>query len=309
MNSRRARSGFALLAVLWVIVGLTTLALASSLVARNAIAAARNRTELARARWRATDCVERARAAMGALLRSPAQGDTPVWSTMDAGISVSPLLTSARCDVRMRAVGTRIDVNHADGEMLTALLRRLGVDSLRRDSMVDALLDWRDADDVPRPRGAERDWYASRGRGAPRNGPLADIHELLSVRGFESLQGLDSVLDIEPGRISLARAPLAVIAALPGVDEEVLLRIAEQRRHNTRIEDVLGLASTLSPAARAQLLTRYADLVHSATTDPDAWILESRATVGAPAVSAVIEVRLVRSGNRAAVVRKRMWIP
>ena len=311
MTTRRARSGFALLAVLWVIVGLMSLALASSLVARNAIAAARNRAEISGARWRAADCVERARAAIGELLRSSGQSDKrsePVWSTMDAGVAVSPLLVSARCDVRMRAVGARIDVNRADGEMLDALLARLGIDAPRRDSMVDALLDWRDPDDVPRPRGAEREWYASKGRPVPRNGAIADVRELSSVRGFESLTGLDSVLNVEPGRVSLARASLAVISALPGVDEELVARIAERRASGTPVEDLANLASQLSPAARTRLLARYADLATAATAEPDAWILQARATVGVPAVTAIVEMRLVRAGDRAAVVRKRAWV-
>ena len=311
MTTQRARGGFALLAVLWVIVGMSSLALASSLIARNAIATARNRTELSRAKWRAEDCVERARAAIRDALRSPLQGDThgeSVWSAMDASVTASRLVTSAHCDVQMRAAGSRIDVNRADGEVLGALLRRLGVDAPKRDSMVDALLDWRDADDVSRPRGAERAWYAPKAREAPRNGPFADIRELSKVRGFESMGGLDSVLDVEPGRVSLARAPPAVMAALPGIDDEILARIAERRARGMSVGDVATLVTDLSPDTRTRLLARYSDLVNAATSEPDAWILQGRATAGAPSVTVVVEVRLVRAGDRAAIVRKRAWI-
>jgi len=63
--SRREREGFALLAVLWVIVGLASFAFASSIATRNAIASSHNRTDMLRAMWRANACVERARAAIG----------------------------------------------------------------------------------------------------------------------------------------------------------------------------------------------------------------------------------------------------
>jgi hypothetical protein len=55
------------------------------------------------------------------------------------------------------------------------------------------------------------------------------------------------------------------------------------------------------------MLSRYADLVHAATIEPDAWIVQGRATVGSPAVTVVVEVKLVRAGDRAAIVRTRAW--
>ena len=42
-----------------------------------------------------------------------------------------------------------------------------------------AVLDWRDPDNVPRPHGAEEAWYVGQGRAPPRNGPFADVRELL----------------------------------------------------------------------------------------------------------------------------------
>lgn len=49
---------------------------------------------------------------------------------------------------------------------------------------VDAILDWIDPDDDPRPLGAEYDYYQSLGTPYPcKNGPMASIQELLLVRG------------------------------------------------------------------------------------------------------------------------------
>lgn len=311
MRVRGTRSGFALLAVLWVIVGLAALGVATSLAARNAIVAAANRVAIARATWRAADCLERSRAAIADALHASPERDArglSGWSALDASVPAAPIVSGARCDVRLRAVGARIDINSADAEMIGAVLRGAGVPDARRDSMVDALLDWRDADDEPRPRGAERRWYAQHSRFAPRNGPFADVREIGRVRGFEALKGLDSVFSVEPGRVSLAHAPLAVLAALPGMNEEALSRIAEQRARGVATGDLTELMARLSPAARQEILGRYSDLVHVATSEPDAWILDARATAGSPAITVDIEVRLVRAGDRAAIVRPRMWI-
>jgi type II secretory pathway component PulK len=58
----------------------------------------------------------------------------------------------------------------------------------------DAILDWIDSDDQPRPLGAEYDYYAGLSPPyAPKNGPLDAIDELLMVRGVTPvlLFGLD----------------------------------------------------------------------------------------------------------------------
>lgn len=52
-------------------------------------------------------------------------------------------------------------------------------------ALVAALLDFIDEDDVPRPEGAEQDYYSGLPRPYKiRNGPLASLDELLLVRGF-----------------------------------------------------------------------------------------------------------------------------
>lgn len=310
-RARGKRSGFALLAVLWVVVGLAALGVATSLAARNAIIAAGNRVDIARATWHAADCLERSRATIAEVLHAAPERDArglSGWSALDASVPSAPIVSGAHCDVRLQAVGARIDINSADAEMIGAVLRRLGVPDAKRDSMVDALLDWRDADDEQRPRGAEREWYAASGRFAPRNGPFADAREIARVRGFEKLQGLDSMLSVEPGRVSLAHAPLSVLSALPGIDEEALSRIAEQRMRGVATSDLTEIIAQLSPASRQGVLARYADLVHASTSEPDAWILEARATAGSPSITVIIEVRLVRAGDRAAIVRRRTWL-
>jgi hypothetical protein len=261
--------------------------------------------------WRAHDCVERARAAIAAALEEeqnhrPADG-LP-WVSLDSVVARSLIVAATPCRLELRATGTTVDVNAADDEMLRRVFRAAGVVPARADSMTDALLDWRDADDVPRRLGAERTWYTVAERSPPRNGALASVREIALVRGFEGWPALNTILGVEAGRIFLARAPLPVIAGLPGIGEEALGRIVERRARGAASVELLTLAAELSAEARATLVARYAELARLTTPEPDAWILRSREEDASSSVTAAVEVWLVRAGSRAAVVRRRGWV-
>jgi general secretion pathway protein K len=312
MNARHgSRRGFALLAVLWVMASAAALGVTVSLAAREAVSAARNRAAATRAMWHAEGCLERARAAVGDALTagaSPRAGEESLWLRLDSVVTGSVYVANARCSVSMRAAGTSLDVNEVDEDMLRSLLVAASVDASRIDSMIAALLDWRDADDVVRPFGAEREWYVRAGRPPPRNAPLAARREIRLVRGFETPSVLDSLLGVERGRIPLAIAPVAVIAALPGIDAEAVARIAERRLHARWPVDPMTLGAALSQAARNAMLAGLPELSRWTAAEPDAWILSSRARDTASAISVMIEVRLVRAGARAALVRRRSWV-
>lgn len=315
---RYCRRGFVLLAVLWAMVGVSALGLALALSARNAIRGAENRRASEIAAWTAEGCAEQARVVIAAALGKDSDGRSvdvvtmrdPArtgWRALDEVVADSPLLRSSGCRVMLRAAGSAIDVNAASEELLHDFFTGLVSPSDRADSLTQAILDWRDPDDLPRSSGAERDWYEREGRTPPSNGPLSDPRELRYIRGFDAIGGLDSLLDVEPGRIDLAHAPLPVLAALPGFTSEAVGRVAEGRLRGSPTTDLLVLAAELSPVARTTLVSRYADLARMTVTEPDAWILTSRASAGAPAITEVVELRLVRAGTRAAIVRKRRW--
>jgi general secretion pathway protein K len=196
-----------------------------------------------------------------------------------------------------------VDVNNADAEQLITLLQAIGIERPRADSMADALLDWRDPDDVPRALGAERDWYRAAGRFMPRNGPLADVRELRQVRGFDVTSVPDSLLGaiftVEPGRLLWNRAPIAVLASVPGLSDEALARIAERRAAGMPLSSATDLAAVLSPTARQLLESRWSDVQGLTGDRPDAWVLTARSGM------ATIELRLAAAGARAAVVRRR----
>jgi len=79
-------------------------------------------------------------------------------------------------------------------------------------AIAHSILDWLDADDIPRASGAEADYYASLPQSyQPRNGKLESIEELLLVRGVTPalLFGKDQNRD---GSVSDSEASMAMVA-------------------------------------------------------------------------------------------------
>lgn len=295
------RAGFALVAILWAVVGIALLAATFGLAARETVGAAQNRVDGTRARWRAEGCAEAARAVIDAALER--SGDA-AWRDLDRVVD-GATATLAPCDVRLRAAGARLDANAATAEELRVLFRAAGLAPLAADSLAAAILDWRDADDLPRADGAEGDWYRGARRLAPANAPFASAAELHQVRGAELLPGIDTLLGVEDARVYIGRAPPAVLRALPGFSDAAVLATLELRARGGLPIEIGAIGAIVAGPARTELLGRLAELSAAATLVPDAWLLTSRAREGPRGVEAVFELRLVRAGSRAAVTVRR----
>jgi len=241
-----SRRGFALLAVLWTLTAITMLTGAAMAIARLGSTTTRNRVLLTRAAW--------AREACGEILQAHYAQDASVrrLDSVDLG-------RNTWCTATLEDPSVKVNLNLADraalGTVLQAVVRR----SAAVDSLVDALLDWRDPDTVPRPFGDE-----SSGN---RNGPLADVWELRYVRGFtDSLVGsLAQFLTTRgTGAINVNAAPPEILATLPGMTEEAV-RMVIMGRRETPLPNPDVLAGLLSPSARRMLLASYPEFVRSAT--------------------------------------------
>src|SRR5579864_1978227 len=113
---RTRRRGFVLIAVLWVMVGVSALGFGTALIARRAVDEARNRIALRAASWSAQDCVSRAQAVIGAALeqRTTNASDSTSWGTLSGSLAASPLMHGSECSVELHAAGQRLNVNVAD---------------------------------------------------------------------------------------------------------------------------------------------------------------------------------------------------
>ena len=302
-GSDAQRAGFAMVAVLWAVVVVGTLALATALAGRDAFNAGRNRVSAARAFWHANDCAERARAAIDSALNRWDDAPARRWRHLDAVVRSDPLSAGTACDIHLEASGARLDVNEASADELTRLFTAVGRPDA--DALADAVLDWRDTDDDPLPGGAESPWYAGRRRALPRNGPFVADGELARVRGLED--GIaQRLLSIEGGPISIPNAAGPVLAAVPGFTDEAVAAVLTARAQGEEIDDLLALASTLSSAARDSLVAHYQEISRLTTLDPVAWILTATGRSGHPSIAATVELRVVRTNRRALVVRRRV---
>jgi general secretion pathway protein K len=79
----------------------------------------------------------------------------------------------------------KMNVNVAQGVNLSKVLQRAGADEPTSEQLADRILDFIDADDIPRPQGMEKDGYIRAGLNyIPFNGKLTSLDQLLLIPGM-----------------------------------------------------------------------------------------------------------------------------
>jgi len=261
---------------------------------------------LTEAEWRAEGCVERARAAVyDAMTGVRPDAVIAVWDSLDRVVAASPLVRATRCRVTARASGTGVQLNEADPEQLRRLFHALGIAPARADSLIDALLDWRDRDRVKRSSGAEQEWYAAHHRSGPRDSAFASVEELRLVRGFEHLGDTVMLFTTDAGRMPLSHVPLPVLASLPGMTPATLVHAAALRARGQRVPELAALGVNLPKEDYAQLMAHYEELSRRMVPEPEAWFLSAIVEAGEPPVHTTIRVRLARAGARVAIMGRQ----
>src|SRR3954471_10567417 len=87
-----------------------------------------------------------------------------------------------RVDVVARDLGERLNVNQLNETELQTFFSFLLGDYSKSRQLAQAIMDWRDADSIPRPSGAERDAYIKAEMlSLPTNAPFRTIEELQDV--------------------------------------------------------------------------------------------------------------------------------
>jgi general secretion pathway protein K len=166
----------------------------------------------------------------------------------DAGINRAILaLLDPRPDKRWRVDGTsqsfafsgipirlaiqdelgRIDLNYADGSLLAALFRSVGLGALSANSLVDKILDWRDPNPSHRLNGAKQNDYRESGYlYQPRSGPFQSVDELKLVMGVnpELFKRVEPALTVYSGHqfFDPQVAPREVLIVLPAMNTETV---------------------------------------------------------------------------------------
>jgi type II secretory pathway component PulK len=270
------RRGYALLAVLWILVGVGSLVAITSVAARDAITSSHNRIALETARWTAAACQASIRDAIGQAIAESSEE----WGRVAEIVQTVPLGAGLTCRTDARAVGARIDINTSDRASLRQAFRLLGMQEGAADSATAAV--------IARRRIAVFD----------------DVRELLEVEELRDLSQVDSVFDVEPGPVALSHAPPMVLALLPGFTERTVREVIDARERGAPIEGFGVLGTLLSPEEPEAAAEMPALVVFT----PSAWTITVRSTTGVPKVTVAIEVRLARTAGVVGPTRWREWI-
>ncbi len=244
MASKGIQRGLALVTVLWFIALISILALGFSKSTRTDVAIARNLLDGAQTRHLADAAIERA---VMTLLDPQPEDEQAIMS----GRSIPFNLGEAAVSYSIHSEQGKIDINQAPDMLLQGLLLAIGLQQEQATSVADAIIDWRDENDLRQLNGAERAEYQQARLGAgPSNAPFRSIAELQQVMGIDSelYRQLSPYVTVHSfiDQVNPQTAPKTVLLAIPGVNAsevEVLIAAREARDEG---ETVLGQLPVLT---------------------------------------------------------------
>lgn len=223
--------GIALVSVLWVIVLLSLMAVAISTTSRSSGQLTNNLRYATQARYAAEAGVQ------WAFWGLDIPTDQIPWLA-DGSIYEMPL-ADMLIQVAVVDENGKIGLNVATEAMLKPLFIAAEVDDARIDGLVDAILDWRDGDDLTRLNGAEDDDYLLAGlEWESKDAPFESILELRQVLGMDELvfSAIRDSVTVHSGKqtVNPQVAPKLVLMALSDMDESQAEQYIEDRRrlHN-----------------------------------------------------------------------------
>ncbi|HWT15782.1 MAG TPA: hypothetical protein VN581_08370 [Patescibacteria group bacterium] len=223
---RHAQRGIAFIVVIWVLMLLAVLLAGFAVIARTEALQARHLAESTRARYMAEVGISRAIWE----LRNP----DPLTRWAGDGRSYEFEFEGAEISVGIQDETGKIDLNVVDGPVLQRFLVASGLDDQFAQQIADAVLDWRDADDLTQPMGAEDADYEREGYpyGAADNG-FQTIGELQQVMGmdYELYRRLEPDLTIwgSSAQPSAGAASAAVLMSFPGMTPQMAEQLIAMR--------------------------------------------------------------------------------
>jgi general secretion pathway protein K len=247
----RARRGVALIAALWLVVAIATVALQFSLEAHERRTMGTLASERGIERAAAAGALALMQARLEQALRVAPSGDnqqiaalraSDPWLDVDSTYSGPVMVDSMEVDVVAHDLGEKLNINTlAEGDLQTFFSFLLG-DYSKATDLSQAIMDWRDPDSIPRPSGAEADAYIKANMLAlPTNAAFRDVSDLQNVMGMTP----DIYAKASPyfttkgnGIVNLNTAGVPVLRTLPGMTDATLNTILQLRSQGRRIDNV-----------------------------------------------------------------------
>ena len=210
---RRRQQGMALIVVLWLIVLLSIMAAGHARNVHTDTKLASRQVEVAKARGLAEAGINHV------ILEMLADNSTHEIPIDGAVFAIDVYDTTVTLAVR-KASGL-VDLNAASSDLLDAVLQACGVEDGRRPALIDAILDWRDGDNLTHLNGIEdKDYLAAGLPWTSRDDAFVSIDELKYLPGvdqglFERMAPLVTVYSGRAG-IDIENAPPILVTILVG---------------------------------------------------------------------------------------------
>lgn len=328
---RRVRRGVAMLAALWLVVGITIVALDFALAARERRQLGLAAADRARASAAALGAFAMTRAQLEYALRAGPQStagnvgrlqSSDPWLGVDSLYSGTQMVDSLPVTVQATDLGARLNVNALSETELRTFFSYLLGDYVLSDQLAQAISDWRDVDDVARVRGGERDDYIKAGLlRLPANHDFRDLEELLDVKGMTpEIYAVVSpyLTTVGAAQVNLNSAPAPVLRVLPGMNDEILARILQLRSRGSRITSVAevmpqtrgGVSDRVAAAMQAQAQNAQSQISARAgvlTQQVELTILAQASPAAKPVRLRVVLARANINGQPAAGVQNEEW--
>ncbi len=240
-----SQAGIALPLVLWTLTVLMTIVLSLAVGARTEIRMTMNFRDSIENKLLAEAGIERGLMEISYrnffLGNGPAETDLQVWRI--DGTPYTDTVGKGSYRVGIMDETGKISINgltDSSGILLKNLLVRLEVAPETADTIVDSILDWKDADNLTRLNGAEDDYYMSLANPYhAKNADFSTPEELLMVKGMteEILFGNGETKGLLPfitvyskhSGVNIATAPREVLLSIPGMTDGVAESILAYR--------------------------------------------------------------------------------
>lgn len=138
--------------------------------------------------------------------------------------------------IRMLSESGKIDLNTSTQKLLESLLSHAPLEDKQQRKLLNAILDWRDADEEVRQDGAELQEYKhAKLSYGPRNKRFHSIEELQMVLGMdpETFNWLAPLITVYAGQeIDLKLATREVLAVLPDIDASKIDEFLQARQQS-----------------------------------------------------------------------------
>jgi general secretion pathway protein K len=297
------RRGFALVAVLWILVLGSAVALEVHAGVRADQRAAANARSEARARWAARGALARAEDALRRKLASQsAAGAPPGTDTL-----LVPALRYRLEEVVVQAwvvdARARVQLNLAGADALRELFVAAGVAPERAREMAGAIVRWRLANAPPFVPGVRAD-SAGEVLALPPRGAFGSVEGLRNVPGIgaEYARVAPYLTVASDGRINLNTAPVPVLRTLPGMSPDAAEAVVRRRR-TAPFLGPFEVADALPRHARGRLQEEMAGFLAGVAFAPaQAEMMADAAPEGSPVRARIRAVAAMGGAGRYVIV-------